>query len=296
VICGTFRRGCLAALAVSLSTLVWGATASAATLACGATIVQSTVLGNDLLGCYGVGLRIGAPNVKLDLNGHTVSGSGNGLVGIDIAGQANAVVEDGVVSGFVTGVRATRADAAIIRRMTVAASGGAIIVDGGKGGRVLDSKVSGGVKGIEIHEASSARVRRNTVTGGFDGGIVVVDAVGSQVEENTVSGARVAGIVVATAATGSRSSKVLNNVTTGAVFDGILVDYGSSGTLVKGNRTSANGYDGIHVLHPATTVGGNVATANGDDGIDAIPGTIDGGRNVASGNADRQCVGVACSA
>ena len=160
--------------------------------------------------------------------------------------------------------------------------------------RVLDSTVTGDLKGIEIHEASSARVRRNVVTGGLDGGIVLVDAVGTRVEENTVSESRVAAILVATATTGSRSSKVLGNTTTGAVFDGILVDFGSTGTLVKGNRASGNGYDGIHVLGVSTTVGSNVVTANGDDGIDAVPGTKDGGGNTASGNGDQGCIGVVC--
>ncbi len=210
-------------------------------------------------------------------------------------GQAKVVIEDGVVTGFATGVLVTRSDAAIVRRLSVVAGGGGVIVDGGKDAKVLDSTVRGELKGIEIHEASSARVRRNVVEGGFDGGIVLVDAAGSLVEENTVSGSRVAAILVATANVGSRSSRIVGNTTTGAEFDGILVDRGSTGTQVKGNRASGNGYDGIHVLNAQTTVAGNLATGNGDDGIDAVPGVVDGRGNRAFANADQQCVNIACS-
>ena len=111
--CGSFPRGCLAVLVAVLAFLAPAGSASAATLACGATIVRSTVLENDLVNCDGVGVRVGASNIKLDLDGHTVSGSTSGLVGVDVAGHAKVVIEDGVVSGFVTGVLVTHGDDAL---------------------------------------------------------------------------------------------------------------------------------------------------------------------------------------
>ncbi len=49
--------------------------AGAAVLSCGQTITQSTVLENDLTGCPNNGIVIGANNITLDLNGHTVAGT-----------------------------------------------------------------------------------------------------------------------------------------------------------------------------------------------------------------------------
>ncbi len=42
-----------------------------ATLACGDVVLESVVLQNDLLNCLGEGLVIGAPDIEVDLNGHT---------------------------------------------------------------------------------------------------------------------------------------------------------------------------------------------------------------------------------
>jgi len=47
--------------------------AAGAPLHCGATITKSTKLTQDLTNCPGVGIRIGADAITLDLNGHTVS-------------------------------------------------------------------------------------------------------------------------------------------------------------------------------------------------------------------------------
>src|SRR5690349_3146580 len=46
---------------------------------CGQIIRIDTVLANDLHGCPDIGLAIGAPNITLDLNGHTVEGNGTPL-------------------------------------------------------------------------------------------------------------------------------------------------------------------------------------------------------------------------
>ena len=51
-------------------------TSAAGGLACGAVIVKSTTLRNDLKNCPGNGLVIGADNLTLDLGGHTIDGTG----------------------------------------------------------------------------------------------------------------------------------------------------------------------------------------------------------------------------
>jgi hypothetical protein len=78
--------------------------------------------------------------------------------------------------------------------------------------------------------------------------------------------------------------------------DGIRVEPGAAGTLLRVNVATRNGDDGIDVDSPATTVTANVANDNGDLGIEAVAGVTDGGGNRARGNGDpAQCVGVVCS-
>src|SRR6187397_2115134 len=45
-------------------------------IACGDTITADTTLDRDLTGCRSNGLVIGADDITLDLNGHTISGNG----------------------------------------------------------------------------------------------------------------------------------------------------------------------------------------------------------------------------
>jgi hypothetical protein len=78
--------------------------------------------------------------------------------------------------------------------------------------------------------------------------------------------------------------------------DGIRVEPTADRVLLKGNRASRHGDDGIDVDSPATTVTGNVANDNADLGIEAVAGVTDGGGNRASGNGNpAQCVGVVCA-
>ena len=93
-----------------------GALAQSAPLSCGDTITVDTTLDRDLTGCRSNGLLIGADNVTLDLNGHTISGDGK-LVrrcprrqrgvcdfGVVNDGHDGVTVRNGSVRQFVFGV------------------------------------------------------------------------------------------------------------------------------------------------------------------------------------------------
>src|SRR5437870_797904 len=98
------KRNRLAFLLVCLPTL-FGPTAAADDL-CGATIVANVKLDQDLT-CAGNGLIVGADGIKLNLDGHTITGSGSG-VGISVSGRTNVSISGGVVKNFEAGVRITQ--------------------------------------------------------------------------------------------------------------------------------------------------------------------------------------------
>jgi hypothetical protein len=90
-----------------------GMSLASAPLACGDTITADVTLTADLTGCQDNGLVIGADNVTLDLNGHTIGGDGapfascqDGVdcdVGVDnSAGHSGLRVTGGSVRGFDT--------------------------------------------------------------------------------------------------------------------------------------------------------------------------------------------------
>jgi parallel beta-helix repeat protein len=70
-----------------------------AIVACGDTIVASTTLTNSLTGCGASGLVIGASNITLNCNGHSIAGTGGGI-GISVAGMSKVRIENCHVQDF----------------------------------------------------------------------------------------------------------------------------------------------------------------------------------------------------
>src|SRR3954451_20828843 len=88
------------------------------TVSCGQTLTHSVKLANDLSNCPSDGLVVGADNVTVDLNGHTIDGvvsktfdcevgpqgpSGEGIQ--DDAGYDGVTIKGGTVQQFANGVR-----------------------------------------------------------------------------------------------------------------------------------------------------------------------------------------------
>jgi Right handed beta helix region len=81
---GTFIPMILA-LAVAGVIAFSGSPAQAANVSCGDTITADTTLHKDLTNCPNNGIMIGADNVTLNLNGHTIDGDGTPTAGCDPA-------------------------------------------------------------------------------------------------------------------------------------------------------------------------------------------------------------------
>ena len=83
-------------------------------LECGDTITADTTLDRDLTGCPSNGLVIGADDITLDLNGHTISGDGKPVRRCPRGSSATSessnddhagvTVRNGSVRGFAIGV------------------------------------------------------------------------------------------------------------------------------------------------------------------------------------------------
>ena len=105
----------LVTFAATAAIAVGGGPASpASSIGCGDTITADTTLDSDLLNCPSNGIVIGADDITLDLNGHTVAGDGDPVkrcrrdhicdVGVANDGHDGVTVRDGSVHGFASGV------------------------------------------------------------------------------------------------------------------------------------------------------------------------------------------------
>jgi parallel beta-helix repeat protein len=89
-------------------------TSPASHVGCGDTITADTTLDSDLTGCPSNGIVIGADDITLDMNGHTIAGDGEPVtrcrrdeicdVGVVNDGHDGVTVTDGSVHGFASGV------------------------------------------------------------------------------------------------------------------------------------------------------------------------------------------------
>lgn len=176
---------------------------SAATVTCGQVIMESIVLQNDLLGCPGEGLVVGASNLIIDLNGHTISsglaiepGEEDGLVaGIRNSGHSNVIVRNGAIRNFGYGVRLLAgARYNVVENMTLINNINAGLelfdADDGRNGNLIHHNVfqlNG--TGVQITSGSeNSVVESNSFTGNVGVAIYMYDSSGHRIANNTVTG------------------------------------------------------------------------------------------------------------
>jgi parallel beta-helix repeat protein len=291
---------------------------------CGDTITQDTTLDSDVINCHRDGIIIGADNITLDLNGHTIQGDGGGsYAGVyqrqphthitiengSITDFGHSAIENGSVSGGGYGTYLLDASESVVRRVTAEGNGGAGIafvgnVGGGDHNLIEKNRLLGnGVLGIVSQQSDETVISKNTVTGGR-AGIDVFVSERNVVRHNSVSGASLAGITLDWDSHGTLIEK--NHASENR--DGILISLGPSGAgprdvLVRHNVLNRNLNDGIElepflpadVLRDPLTLTSNIANQNGNLGIQAPIGVIDGGGNKASSNGNPlQCLNIEC--
>jgi parallel beta-helix repeat protein len=145
-------------------------TASAQPLTCGQTIAKDTTLHADLGPCPGDGLVIGADNVTLDLNGHAIIGDDTDQdVGVLDEGHDGAVVKNGEIHGFFTGVKLDAADRSGVSDITASASPNAGFDVSGSYNSI-ENNVADPAPDSPFHISGSHNVIRHNVTSGsYDG-------------------------------------------------------------------------------------------------------------------------------
>jgi large repetitive protein len=277
-------------------------TAQAAPIACGSVVTRSVTLTDDLLGCQGDGLVIGADGITVDLNGHTVAGVGSDdSVGIRNVGHDRVLVKHGVVRQFERGVRLSGVSGNRLRGLTVELNGSdgidlthssdnqiqggtirdnftGVLLENGSARNLVARAVLQGNRGagIRLDASTGNRVTGNIANGNgsaaepFTSQILLMDSHRNRLDANDVSASSTIGIVLVRAdrnqLQGNQVGFVGSDGNVGGVF---LLD--DSDRTVLHNNTVANNRPGDGILIEAgsdrTVLRGNLASGNGDDGI-----------------------------
>jgi large repetitive protein len=214
-------RAVLTAAALSL-TLVPGARAAKPVhVSCGDTITADTKLANDLTDCPGNGIIIGAANITLDLNGHTIDGDGVPVeacpedescdVGVvnsasdggrpfNRPGHAGVTIKNGSIREFwEDGVYALMVRDNRVRDLTVSDNGHGVTWVGSADSRIERTRSKGNLLGLVVSSCPDThpvcggvrshdiRIEHNSLAANEFGGIIIGKADRVRVSSNSVS-------------------------------------------------------------------------------------------------------------
>jgi len=287
----------------SAGPLVGLAASPLAVPACGDVITGDTVLPDDVGPCTDGGLVVAADGVTLDLDGHTIFGTGDvgDGVGVLLDGVSGAGVVNGTITRFDAGVFVRNGEANELARMRVLHNGWSPEMARPAGiqsfgdGVLLNSDFNsihhnliagnGPNDGIGIFATSGWNTIRDNIVRGndighgrmrFDDGIRLESAAHDNlVERNLVERNGRSGIATYAYGAGNviRSNVVRRNglasvdgVRAVQGGHGIAVRDGAAPTEVRGNRVPGNAGDGIRVEGRGNLIVRNQTGGNGAAG------------------------------
>ena len=258
---------------------------------CGQTLTASTRLANNLVGCSGNGLVIGADNITVDLAGHSIKGvNAAGSEGIADDGQRGVRIQNGTIANFfVNGVGLRGAPHSAVSNMTIRkiGAGGAepdtsagVLVKDSPNTSVTASTVMNDVSafqsdGVDVLSSAGTTVSGNRIADNAWNGMVVLFSPGTRVIGNALDGNQNQGVEVNGASDGTvlAGNHARNNVADGLVVGAL------SGARIEGNTLTGNDDTGLFMFDLQNSrIGGNRASGNGV-GID-----LEGGQNGSAGN------------
>lgn len=266
-----------AAVAMAVSCLLpAGASANASGVPCGTEITHDTTLHHNIVGCTGDGLVIAADNVTLNLAGRRISGTGTGA-GVSVQG-GRAVVKNGTITGFASGVDLDHSGPGELSRLKIRRNGAAVSANFASVA-ITDSTIADNAQGVSVFSGRLTMMRSRVVRNGGPWAIYNREGGGTSLYQGNV---------------------IAHNAGDGLYVRDVV-------SRLIGNRASHNGGNGIYVTDGSATpfpywFADNVANHNGKLGVafvlDSVPDLsyADGGGNVARGNGDpSQCAGITCS-
>jgi large repetitive protein len=244
------RVGLLCAVLALAAFVVPGSgQALASNVSCGTTITTNTKIDSDLANCPSDGIVIGADNITLDLNGHTVGGDGvpagscfeEGVCDLGIsnsAGHAGVTIKGGAVRGFDVGISVGGRENRIQGVASANNSTFGLIVGDSTGSRIdHNSSVDDGVSGILMFDSTDSRIDHNAVAGTTGYAMPVFGSSHNRIEQNVLEGDQ-HGILLA-------ESSNDNEVRANRISQGGSIEIGGSSDNRVEQNVLTNPSDGI---------------------------------------------------
>jgi parallel beta-helix repeat protein len=212
---------------------------------CGDIITQDTVLDHDLLNCSGNGLVIGADNITLDGNGHTISGTlAEETYGIYSNGKSGITIRNCIITNFDLGIR----------------------FDSVSNSTIANNLIMNNTDGAFLYDSSNNVFHSNTVSDNKNSGLFVyVYSNNNTLFNNTMSDNGENGLEMLA----SYFNTIYNNTVSNDV-EGFHLSTAASNNTFFNNSATNNRDDGFHLYSGAyyNTIYDNVVNNNTNFGFD----------------------------
>lgn len=238
-------RGTSLLLSAIVLVLMSLAAQSAPALECGEEITGNVKLTADLGPCPGIGLNIldhaGATNITVNLNGHSILGSGAGA-GLNLFTHDVTIKGPGSIVNFGTGIQISSTLRVMIYDLTLLDNISGVKIKNSGWINVFDNSIRGGTRGVtgmNPDDAGNIFFYRNTISG-HSGAGVDVGVSDPVISENVISQNGVGIVALGLGAPAVLGNRISNNQTDGIRLGGIEA-CGS----IEDNDINSNGGNGI---------------------------------------------------
>lgn len=258
----TFRK---LALAISCAAVLVAPATAVQAVSCGATVFTDVTLQEDLT-CTGAGLIAGADGITIDLNGHSITGSGTG-VGVDVVNRTDITIVGGTIASFFAGIRLQNSTFVQIKGNLLLNNTDGVDLQAGSTDSTIKENVFVGsrTRGVMLRGDTARNVIKENRFSGNRVGVLVNGPVDSVVKENVIETSGLAGIRVGVTATANLV--IENEVTSNPIAIDFIVGAGGAGAV--GNtfkeNTIASNVCGLNGPFGGNTFKENVFTGNGLD-------------------------------
>jgi parallel beta-helix repeat protein len=234
-------------------------------VSCGATVFTDVTLHENLT-CAGAGLIAGADGITIDLNGHSLTGSGTGI-GIDVVNRTDITILGGTIASFFTGIRLQNSTFVQIKGNQLLNNTDGVDIQAGSADSTIQENVFVGnrTRGVMLRgDTARNAIKENRFTGNRVG-VLVNGPVDTVVKENVIETSGLAGIRVGVTATAN--IVIENEVTSNSVGIDFIVGAGGAGAVgntFKENAIASNTC-GLNGPFGGNTFKENIFTGNGSD-------------------------------
>jgi parallel beta-helix repeat protein len=166
--------------------------------ACGDMVSADLRLENDLT-CAGDGLTVSGSGIRINLNGHTIAGSGTG-VGIRVTASRDVSIQGGTIRGFLQGMFVAGSSGVVINDNEFTENGTAVLLQASSGNTIKANRVwQNSLRAFMLRPNTAGVVSTdNDVVDNLlidnPTGIFLISQPGNTFKGNTISGSTVAAI------------------------------------------------------------------------------------------------------